>query len=54
MQKNIERSKDVKDAKVIWDILKMSHEGDPKSKRYRIGSLESELARYDWFKGESL
>jgi len=24
------------DAKVIWDILKMSHEGDPKAKRERI------------------
>ena len=24
------------DAKVIWDILKMSHEGDPKAKRQRI------------------
>jgi hypothetical protein len=34
--------------------MKMSHEGDPKAKRYRIESLESELARYDWIKGESL
>ena len=42
------------DAKVIWDILKMSHEGDPKAKRQRIESLKSELARYDWIKGESL
>jgi hypothetical protein len=32
----------------------MPHEGDPKSKRHRIESLESELARYDWIKGESL
>jgi hypothetical protein len=32
----------------------MSHEGDPKAKRHRIEALESELARYDWTKGESL
>jgi hypothetical protein len=32
----------------------MSHEGDPKAKRHRIEALESELARYDWIKGESL
>ncbi|KAL5661672.1 hypothetical protein ACJX0J_028797, partial [Zea mays] len=32
----------------------MSHEGEPKAKRHRIESLESELARYDWIKGESL
>jgi hypothetical protein len=32
----------------------MSHEGDPKAKRHRIEALESELARYDWVKGESL
>jgi hypothetical protein len=38
----------------IWNILKMSHEGDPKAKRHRIEALESELARYDWTKGESL
>jgi hypothetical protein len=42
------------DARDIWNILKMSHEGDPKSKRHRIEALESELARYDWTKGESL
>ena len=42
------------DAKVIWDVLKMSHEDDPKAKRQRIESLESELARYDWIKEESL
>jgi hypothetical protein len=42
------------DARDIWNILKMSHEGDSKAKRHRIGSLESELARYDWTKGESL
>jgi hypothetical protein len=38
----------------IWNILKMSHEGDLKAKRHRIEALESELARYDWIKGESL
>jgi hypothetical protein len=43
-----------KDAHDIWNILKMSHEGDPKAKRHRIEALESELARYDWIKGESL
>jgi hypothetical protein len=32
----------------------MSHEGDPKAKRHWIESLESELARYDRVKGESL
>ena len=32
----------------------MSHEDDPKAKRQRIESLESELARYDWIKEESL
>jgi hypothetical protein len=32
----------------------MSHEGDPKAKRHMIEVLESELARYDWIKGESL
>jgi hypothetical protein len=32
----------------------MSHEGDPKSKRHRIEALESELARYDSNKDESL
>jgi hypothetical protein len=32
----------------------MSHEGDPKAKRHRIEALESELARYDWIKDESL
>jgi hypothetical protein len=42
------------DARNIWNILKMSHEGDPKAKRHRIEALESELARYDWTKGESL
>jgi hypothetical protein len=42
------------DARDIWNILKMSHEGDPKAKRHRIEALESELARYDWTKGESL
>jgi hypothetical protein len=42
------------DARDIWNILKMSHEGDPKAKRHRIKALESELARYDWTKGESL
>jgi hypothetical protein len=42
------------DARDIWSILKMSHEGDPKSKRHKIEALESELARYDWSKGESL
>jgi hypothetical protein len=35
------------DARVIWSILKISHEGDPKAKRHRIEALESELARYD-------
>jgi hypothetical protein len=42
------------DSCAIWNILKMSHEGDPKVKRHRIESLESDLARYDWIKGESL
>jgi hypothetical protein len=42
------------DARDIWNILKMSHEGDPKAKRHRIEALERELARYDWTKGESL
>jgi hypothetical protein len=42
------------DARDIWNILKMSHEGDPKAKRHKIEALESELARYDWSKGESL
>ena len=42
------------DAREIWSILKMSHEGDPKAKRHRIESQESELARYDRVKGESL
>jgi hypothetical protein len=42
------------DARDIWNILKMSHEGDPKVKRHRIKSLESELVRYDWVKDESL
>jgi hypothetical protein len=42
------------DARDIWNILKMSHEGDPKAKRHRIEALESELAQYDWTKGESL
>jgi hypothetical protein len=42
------------DACDIWNILKMSHEGDPKAKRHRNEALESELARYDWSKGESL
>jgi hypothetical protein len=41
------------DARDIWNILKMSHEGDPKAKRHRIEALETELARYDWSKGES-
>jgi hypothetical protein len=35
------------DTCVIWNILKMSHEGDLKAKRHRIESLESELAKYD-------
>jgi hypothetical protein len=42
------------DARDIWNILKISHEGDPKAKRHRIEALESELARYDWSKIESL
>jgi hypothetical protein len=42
------------DARDICNILKMSHEGDPKAKRHGITALESELARYDWIKGESL
>jgi hypothetical protein len=42
------------DAHDIWNILKMLHEGDPKAKRHRIEALESELARYNWTKGESL
>jgi hypothetical protein len=42
------------DARDIWNILKMSHEGDPKAKRHNIEALESELSRYDWIKGESL
>jgi hypothetical protein len=42
------------DARDIWNILKMSHEGDPKVMRHRIESLESELVRYDWVKDESL
>jgi hypothetical protein len=42
------------DARDIWNIIKMSHEGDPKAKRHRVEALESELARYDWTKGESL
>jgi hypothetical protein len=42
------------DARDIWNILKMSHEGYPKAKRHRIEALESDLARYDWTKGESL
>jgi hypothetical protein len=42
------------DACDIWNILKMSHEGDPKAKRPRIEAFESELAWYDWTKGESL
>ena len=32
----------------------MSHESDPKAKIHHIESLESELARYDWIKGESM
>jgi hypothetical protein len=39
------------DARDIWNILKMSHEGDPKAKRHRIEASESEFARYDWTKG---
>jgi hypothetical protein len=36
------------DARDIWSILKMSHEGDPKANRHMIEVLESdELARYD-------
>jgi hypothetical protein len=35
------------DARDIWSILKMLHEGDPKAKRHMIDVLESELARYD-------
>jgi hypothetical protein len=35
------------DARDIWNIIKMSHEGVPKAKRHRIETLESELARYD-------
>jgi hypothetical protein len=42
------------DAHDIWNILKMSHERDPKAKRHWIEALESDLARYDWIKGESL
>jgi hypothetical protein len=42
------------DACEIWNILNMSHEGDPRAKRHHIESLESELARYVWIKGESL
>jgi hypothetical protein len=42
------------DARDIWNILKMSHEGDLKAKRHRIEALESELARYDWTKGDPL
>jgi hypothetical protein len=42
------------DARDIWNILKMSHEGDTKAKRHRVEALESELARYDWTKVESL
>jgi hypothetical protein len=38
----------------IWNILKMSHEGDHKAMRHRIESLESEFAIYDGIKGESL
>jgi hypothetical protein len=42
------------DVCVIWNILKMSHKGYPKAKRHMIESFKSELARYDWIKGESL
>jgi hypothetical protein len=42
------------DDRDIWNIIKMLHEGDPKAKRHRIEALESERARYDWIKGESL
>jgi hypothetical protein len=49
--KKVQGREDVMD---IWNIHKMLHEGDLKAKRHRIEALESELARYDWIKGESL
>jgi hypothetical protein len=42
------------DARDIWNIFKMSHEGELKAKSNRIEALECELTRYDWIKGESL
>jgi hypothetical protein len=42
------------DARDIWYVLKMSHEGDLKAKRHRIEALKIELVRYDWTKDESV
>ena len=41
-------------AKVLWDIIKMSHEGDKKARRTNLETVETELRKFEWIKGESL
>ena len=40
------------DAKEVWEILKMAHEGDAKARGQRIESLDNELGRFSMIKGE--
>ena len=44
----------LQDAKVIWDTIKTSHEGDKKARRSTLEAVERELRKFEWIKGESL
>ena len=44
----------VKNAKVMWDTIKMSHEGDKKARRTNLEMVEKELRKIEWINGESL
>jgi len=48
------RVEGLKDAKLIWDTIKMSHEGDSKSRRQRIEVVEGQLSHFAMRRDESL
>ncbi|WVZ55414.1 hypothetical protein U9M48_006074 [Paspalum notatum var. saurae] len=48
------RVEGLKDAKLIWDTIKMSHEGDSKSRRQRIEMVEGQLSHFAMRRDESL
>ncbi|KAJ1253494.1 hypothetical protein BS78_K248900 [Paspalum vaginatum] len=49
-----QRLEGLNDAKLIWDTIKMSNEGDSKSRRKRIEVLEGQLSHFSMRRDESL